>query len=50
MRKRTVSKPVFGVSKSSISGFVAVGPHCVCMHVVVVAVLIAYDHDCARKL
>ena len=28
VRKRTVSKPVFGVSKTSISGFVAVGPHC----------------------
>ena len=29
VRKRTVSKPVFGVSKTSISGFVAVGPHCI---------------------
>ena len=48
VRKRTVSKPVFGFSKASISGFVAVGPHCVCMLVVVVAVLSAYDYDCAR--
>ena len=28
VRKETFSKPVFGVSKTSISGFVAVGPHC----------------------
>ena len=27
-RKETFSKPVFGVSKTSISGFVDVGPHC----------------------
>ena len=27
--KETFSKPVFGVSKTSISGFVAVGPHCI---------------------
>ena len=52
MRKETFSRPVFGVSKTSISGFVAVGPHCVCvcMLAVVVAVLIAYDYDCARTL
>ena len=50
VRKETFSKPVFGVSKPSISGFVAVGPHCVCMLAVVVAVLIAYDYDCARTL
>ena len=50
VRKETFSKPVFGVSKTSISGFVAVGPHCVCMLAVVVAVLIAYDYDCARTL
>ena len=25
-------EPVFGVSKTSISGFVAVGPHCVCVY------------------
>ena len=31
--KETFSKPVFGVSKTSISGFVAVGPHCVCVYV-----------------
>ena len=30
VRKETFSKPVFGVSKPSISGFVAVGPHCIC--------------------
>ena len=48
VRKRTVSKPVLGVSKTSISGFVAVGPLCVYMLVVVVAVLSAYDYDCAR--
>ena len=29
VRKETFSKPVFGVSKPSISGFVAVGPHCI---------------------
>ena len=29
VRKETFSKPVFGVSKTSISGFVAVGPHCI---------------------
>ena len=28
MRNETFSKPVFGVSKTSISGFVAVGLHC----------------------
>ena len=50
VRKETFSKPVFGVSKTSISGFVAVGPHCVCMLAVVVAVLIACDYDCARTL
>ena len=47
-QKNCVSKPVLGVSKTSISGFVAVGPLCVCMLVVVVAVLSAYDYDCAR--
>ena len=50
VRKETFSKPVLGVSKTSISGFVAVGPHCVCMLAVVVAVLIACDYDCARTL
>ena len=50
VRMETFSKPVFGVSKPSISAFVAVGPHCVCMLAVVVAVLIAYDYDCARTL
>ena len=28
VRKEAFSKPVFGVSKTSISGLVAVGPHC----------------------
>ena len=32
VRKETFSKPVFGVSKTSISGFVAVGPHCIGGH------------------
>ena len=33
MRKRTVSKPVFGVSKTSISGFVALGPRCISIYI-----------------
>ena len=33
MRKKTFSKPVFGVSKPSISGFVAVGPHCIYVYI-----------------
>ena len=48
---RKLSASLFlGSQKTSISGFVAVGPHCVCMLAVVVAVLIAYDYDCARTL
>ena len=27
--------PVFGVSKTSISGFVAVGPHCIYINIVI---------------
>ena len=33
VRKETFSKPVFGVSKTSISGFVAVGPHCIYIYI-----------------
>ena len=33
VRKETFSKPVFGVSKTSISGFVAVGPHCIYVYI-----------------
>ena len=44
MHKEILSKPVFGASKTSISGFVAVGPHCVCVLAVVVAVLITYNY------
>ena len=32
VRNETFSKPVFGVSKTSISGFVAVGPHCIILY------------------
>ena len=35
VRKETFSKPVFGVSKTSISGFVAVGPHCIYIYICV---------------
>ena len=33
VRKETFSKPAFGVSKTSISGFVAVGPDCVYIYI-----------------
>ena len=51
MRKETFSKPVFWGLKNKHFWLRGCGPSlCVCMLAVVVAVLITYDYECARKL
>ena len=36
--------PAFGVSKTSISGFVAVGPHCIYIYILLYMIAFVHEH------